>query len=107
MHYGLNEAQIALQARARELAESVIAPRAAEVDRNEQYPWDNVAGAARRRIYGYDDPNGERRRRPHISGCCSRHRGDGEGVWCDRPHQRGSEHGCHIGGNALWNRRAA
>jgi len=32
----------ALRARARELAEQVIAPRAAEVDRSEQYPWDNV-----------------------------------------------------------------
>ena len=30
------------QARARDLAENVIAPRAAEVDRSEQYPWDNV-----------------------------------------------------------------
>jgi alkylation response protein AidB-like acyl-CoA dehydrogenase len=32
-----------LRARARELAAAVIAPRAAEVDRSEQYPWDNVA----------------------------------------------------------------
>jgi len=32
-----------LQARARALAQSVIAPRAAAVDRDEQYPWDNVA----------------------------------------------------------------
>jgi alkylation response protein AidB-like acyl-CoA dehydrogenase len=31
-----------LQARARELAREVIAPRAAEIDRTEQYPWDNV-----------------------------------------------------------------
>jgi alkylation response protein AidB-like acyl-CoA dehydrogenase len=38
----LNEARRALQARARELAETKIAPRAAEVDRSEQYPWDNV-----------------------------------------------------------------
>ena len=32
----------ALQARARELAQQVIATRAAEVDRTEEYPWDNV-----------------------------------------------------------------
>jgi alkylation response protein AidB-like acyl-CoA dehydrogenase len=31
-----------LRAHAREIAETVIAPRAAEVDRSEQYPWDNV-----------------------------------------------------------------
>ncbi len=38
----LNEARRALQACARALAESKIAPRAAEIDRSEQYPWDNV-----------------------------------------------------------------
>ena len=39
----LTDAQLAFRARARELAQTVIAPRAAEVDRSEQYPWDNVA----------------------------------------------------------------
>jgi len=38
----LNAQQRKLRDRARELAQSVIAPRAAEVDRSEQYPWDNV-----------------------------------------------------------------
>ena len=38
----LTKEQRAFQARARELAETVIAPRAAEVDRSEQYPWENV-----------------------------------------------------------------
>ncbi|MEM7543182.1 MAG: 3-sulfinopropanoyl-CoA desulfinase [Pseudomonadota bacterium] len=42
MYYGLSHEQIELQNRARELAELVIAPRAAKVDRDEQYPWDNV-----------------------------------------------------------------
>jgi len=42
MHYGLSEQQLELQARARELATSVIAPNAAAVDRSEAYPWDNV-----------------------------------------------------------------
>ena len=31
-----------LRLRARELAQAVVAPRAAEVDRSEEYPWDNV-----------------------------------------------------------------
>lgn len=43
MDYGLTEEQKQLQAKAKELAETVIAPRAAEVDKSEQYPWDNVA----------------------------------------------------------------
>ncbi len=41
--WDLTPAQRDLQARARELARTVIAPRAAEVDRTEEYPWDNVA----------------------------------------------------------------
>ena len=39
---GLSPDQIKLQARARELAAGPVARRAAEVDRTEQYPWDNV-----------------------------------------------------------------
>ena len=39
----MDESQITLRDRARELAESEIAPRAAEADRSEEYPWDNVA----------------------------------------------------------------
>ena len=42
MSFQLNDDQLALQAKARELAQQVIAPRAAEVDQTEQYPWDNV-----------------------------------------------------------------
>ncbi|WP_282608481.1 3-sulfinopropanoyl-CoA desulfinase [Pelagibius sp. Alg239-R121] len=38
----LSDAQIALQLAARDLAETEIKPRAAEVDRSEAYPWDNV-----------------------------------------------------------------
>jgi len=38
----LTEDQKATQAAALKLAAEVIAPRAAEVDRTEQYPWDNV-----------------------------------------------------------------
>ncbi|HZB55613.1 MAG TPA: acyl-CoA dehydrogenase family protein, partial [Reyranella sp.] len=39
---GLSSDQIKLQARVRELAAGPVARRAAEVDRTEQYPWDNV-----------------------------------------------------------------
>ena len=40
--FELDQRQQALQLEARELAQSTIAPRAAEVDRTEEYPWDNV-----------------------------------------------------------------
>jgi alkylation response protein AidB-like acyl-CoA dehydrogenase len=40
--FTLTPDQLALQAKARALAETVIAPKAAEVDRTEQYPWDSV-----------------------------------------------------------------
>ena len=43
MSWALNDEQRAIQGRARALARDVIAPRAAEVDRSEEYPWDNVA----------------------------------------------------------------
>ena len=43
MSPSLTPAQLNLQQRARALAETEIAPRAAEVDRTEAYPWDNVA----------------------------------------------------------------
>ena len=42
MSIALDSSQIALQAKARELAHGPVAARAAEVDRSEQYPWDNV-----------------------------------------------------------------
>jgi alkylation response protein AidB-like acyl-CoA dehydrogenase len=43
MSFQLTEAQRELQARARQLAQEVIAPRAAGIDQSEEYPWDNVA----------------------------------------------------------------
>jgi alkylation response protein AidB-like acyl-CoA dehydrogenase len=42
MDYALSSEQVALQERARQFAQNVIAPRAAAVDATEQYPWDNV-----------------------------------------------------------------
>ena len=40
--YELSAAHLELQATARAIAKEQIAPNAAEVDRTEQYPWDNV-----------------------------------------------------------------
>ncbi|MFQ5934849.1 MAG: 3-sulfinopropanoyl-CoA desulfinase [Acidiferrobacterales bacterium] len=40
--FNLTETQKALQDNARKLAQRAIAPRAADVDRSEEYPWDNV-----------------------------------------------------------------
>ena len=42
MMWQLTEEQLDLQARARELATEVVGPRAADVDRTESYPWENV-----------------------------------------------------------------
>ena len=42
MSWHLTDEQQQLQARARELAQTVIAPRAAEVDEAQEYPWPNV-----------------------------------------------------------------
>ncbi len=40
--FTLNSDQVALQDAARRLAQNEIQPRAAEIDRSEEYPWDNV-----------------------------------------------------------------
>ena len=42
MDFELSPAQQDLQARARAMAEADMAPRAAEIDRTEAYPWDQV-----------------------------------------------------------------
>jgi len=42
MQLGLSKNELALQARARQVAQAAIRPRASEIDRTEQYPWDNV-----------------------------------------------------------------
>jgi alkylation response protein AidB-like acyl-CoA dehydrogenase len=46
MDFVLGKAEAALQARAREFSQSVVRPRAAEIDREEQYPWDIVKALA-------------------------------------------------------------
>ncbi len=46
MDLGLTQDEIALQARARVFARDVARPRAAAIDRDEQYPWDIVKALA-------------------------------------------------------------
>ncbi|HEX7927366.1 MAG TPA: 3-sulfinopropanoyl-CoA desulfinase [bacterium] len=54
--FELTPDQLALQVRARELAEKIVAPRAAEVDRTEQYPWDNVEALTKAGFMGMTVP---------------------------------------------------
>ena len=54
----LSAAQQALKERAEALAADAIAPRAAEVDRSEQYPWDNVKALVEAGFFGMTIPEG-------------------------------------------------
>jgi alkylation response protein AidB-like acyl-CoA dehydrogenase len=56
MSFELAPAAKELQAVARRLADEVVAPRAAEVDRAEAYPWDNVAALREAGLLGYTIP---------------------------------------------------
>jgi alkylation response protein AidB-like acyl-CoA dehydrogenase len=56
MTWHLTDEQLELQSRARELATSFIGPRAAEVDKTEQYPWDNVNALAEAGLTGMTVP---------------------------------------------------
>ena len=52
----LTEKQREIREHARELARKVIAPRAAEVDRSEAYPWDNVEALTKAGFMGMTIP---------------------------------------------------
>jgi len=56
MESELSRSQIELQARARALARGAIAARAAEVDRSEQYPWDNARLMTEAGLFGMTIP---------------------------------------------------
>ena len=56
MDFRLTAAQSELQARARALAKGEIAARAAEVDRTEAYPWDNVRALVEADLFGITIP---------------------------------------------------
>ena len=76
MDFDLTPDQRDLQERARKLA-GAIAARAAEIDRTEEYPWDNVELLKEAGFFGMTIP-------PHMAGraelprCGPRHRRDGE-----------------------------
>ena len=73
--YGLTEEHEALRASVRDFAETVVAPRAAEVDRTASYPWDVHEAPAQERPARPARPRGARRRGRgrHLDG--DRHRG--------------------------------
>ena len=52
----LTTAQLDLRERIHDLAERKIAPRAAEVDRTEEYPWDNVEALTKAGFMGMTIP---------------------------------------------------
>jgi alkylation response protein AidB-like acyl-CoA dehydrogenase len=54
--FELTDTQRQLQAAARKLAEKEIAPYAAEVDRTEEYPWDNVKALTKAGFFGMTIP---------------------------------------------------
>jgi 3-sulfinopropanoyl-CoA desulfinase len=56
MDFELTDDQQALRARARDLADTVIAERAARWDANEEYPWDNVKDLVRAGFMGMTIP---------------------------------------------------
>jgi alkylation response protein AidB-like acyl-CoA dehydrogenase len=56
MDFELTPGQIALQAKARELADTVFAERAARWDEREEYPWDNVKDLVRAGFMGMTVP---------------------------------------------------
>jgi alkylation response protein AidB-like acyl-CoA dehydrogenase len=53
---GLTSDELALQARAREFSQSLVRPRAATIDRDEQYPWDIVRALAEAKFLGMTMP---------------------------------------------------
>ena len=56
MDLGLSAESLALQARARAFAREVVRPRAAEIDAQEQYPWDIVTALANAGFVGMTIP---------------------------------------------------
>ena len=56
MDLGLSKEELALQQHARAFSREVARPRAAEIDRDEQYPWDIVKGLAEAGFLGMTMP---------------------------------------------------
>src|SRR6266699_1530293 len=56
MDPALNNAEAALQARARAFSQNIVRARAAEIDRQEQYPWDIVKALTQAGFVGMTMP---------------------------------------------------
>jgi len=56
MDVGFSQAEIALRARARSFAHEIARPRAAAIDREEQYPWDMVKALGKAGFLGMTMP---------------------------------------------------
>jgi alkylation response protein AidB-like acyl-CoA dehydrogenase len=56
MTLSLQRDELALQARAREFATNIVRPRAAAIDRDEQYPWDIVRALVEAKFVGMTIP---------------------------------------------------
>jgi alkylation response protein AidB-like acyl-CoA dehydrogenase len=56
MDHELSQDETALQARARAFSRDIVRPRAAAIDREEQYPWDIVKALAEARFLGMTIP---------------------------------------------------
>jgi 3-sulfinopropanoyl-CoA desulfinase len=56
MNLGLGPDEMALRGRAREFAQAAVRPRAAQIDRDEQYPFDIVAKLAEAKFLGLTIP---------------------------------------------------
>jgi alkylation response protein AidB-like acyl-CoA dehydrogenase len=56
MEYSLSQTEAALQVKARAFSQDVVRPRAAEIDRQEQYPWDIVRALAEAGFLGMTIP---------------------------------------------------
>ena len=54
--FELSDTRKQLRAAARKLAQKEIAPRAADIDRTEEYPWDNVRALTKEGFMGMTIP---------------------------------------------------
>ena len=93
--FTLSEPQLELQQSARELAESEFRGRAAEIDRTEEYPWENVRRLTEAGFMGMTDPRGVWWTRVELPRCGARRRADVPRLRAERAYRRRSEHGRH------------
>ena len=106
MDLGLSQNEIALQARARAFAREVVRPRAAAIDRDEQYPWDIVKALERGRLSRHDHAEGARRPGPLLPRRRAGDRGDGQVLHRHCAHRGRDQYGRDIDGDGLWQRGA-